>query len=102
MYYFVIGQKVESLDGNIITGREKGKIYTITWQHTCNCGVQYVAWGESKPNMYRFVTCYHRFVTCYRCKEDFDRGFNLITTSKSFKPIDQRSLEKAFTERKKE
>ena len=95
MHYFVVGQKVESLDSNKVTGRIKGEIYTITWQHTCNCGAQYVAWGESKPDMYRVVTC-------YRCKKPFDRGFNLITISKSFKPIDQRSLEKAFTERKKE
>ena len=87
--YFVVGQTVESLSN------ERDNKYTIIWEYTCDCGLQYIAWGEKLKIIGRI------YGICGRCGKTFNRDDHVIARHNLFKAIEPDSLIRAFQERKK-
>lgn len=88
--YFVVGQTVESLSN------EKDNKYTIIWEHICDCGLQYIAWGE------KLKITDPIYGICGRCGRMFNRHNHVVAPCHLFKAIEPNSLIRAFQERKKE
>jgi len=79
---FKVGQRAVSLNNSVCNNRKKGHVYIITWEHTCSCGQQLVAWGE-KHGISKAVN------TCHKCSSDAPVIDEWVTSAENFAPIQE-------------
>lgn len=79
---FKVGQRVVSLNNSVRNNRKKGDVYIITWEHTCSCGQQLVAWGE-KHGMSNAI------YVCHKCSSDTPSMGEWATGAENFAPIQE-------------
>jgi len=81
---FHVGQRVVALTTNLERGRQKDKIYTITWEYTCICGQQIVAWG-AKHGWLPTETKH----ACHVCNRDIQYTEYFTNRAEEFAPIQE-------------